>query len=262
MILNKSISVIIPCKNEEAALYFMLQKIPKYVDEVIVVDNNSTDNTAYVAKLMGAKVISEKRTENGNGYGFAHQTGMKHAKGDIIIALDGDDTYPIEKIGEIAKYLEKSGAGFVSCSRFPLNNAKAISKLRQLGVKILNMQVHLLYGYQVNDILSGMWAINRTVIKKLNVDCGEWNFSPGIKLAAISNPDIQFSEYHIPHEVRFNGTSKQNIWMTGANHLFYILKRRFTDDNLNIKNVILNNTVGITRVKNILPRTISARIGI
>jgi len=141
----------------------MLQKVPKYVDEVIVIDNKSTDNTAYIAKLMGARVVSEKRTENGVGYGFAHQTGMKHAKGDIIVALDGDDTYPIEKIKDIVKYMDKSAAGFVSCSRFPLTNSNAISRLRQLGVKFLNAQVSLLYGYRVNDILSGMWAMDRDV---------------------------------------------------------------------------------------------------
>ncbi len=261
MILNKTISVIIPCRNEEAALYFMLQKVPKYVDEVIVVDNNSTDNTSYVAKLMGAKVINEKRTENGVGYGFAHQTGMKHAKGDILIALDGDDTYPIEKIDEIVKYMDRSGAGFVSCSRFPLTNTNAISKLRQLGVKILNLEVSFLYGYQVNDILSGMWAMERKTIKKLTVNNGEWNFSPAIKLASIVHPEIQFSEYHISHAVRFNGTSKQNIWMTGINHMFYIFTRRFTQDANDIKQ-LFNFTSGILRVKNVLSRNLIARLGI
>jgi glycosyltransferase involved in cell wall biosynthesis len=259
MISNKIISVIIPCKNEEAALYFMLQKIPTYVDEVIVVDNKSTDNTAYVAKLMGAKVILEKRTENGVGYGFAHQTGMKHAKGDIILALDGDDTYPIEKISEIVKYMDKSGVDFVSCSRFPLTNENAISKLRQLGIKILNLEVSLLFGYKVNDVLSGMWAMRQETIKKLNVTDGEWNFSPGIKLAAIAHPEIKFSEYHIAHAVRLNGASKQNIWATGINHLLYILKTRLSKSNLIVKSNS-DPALGI-RIKNSFSKNVFARLG-
>jgi len=97
--------------------------------------------------------------------------------------------------------------------------------------------------------------------KKLNINNGEWNFSPAIKLAAIMNPDIQFSEYHISHDVRLNGMSKQNIWATGINHLLYIAKRRFTEDSYEIKH-IFNVADGINRVKNTLSRTVTARLGI
>jgi len=230
MLYNKKISVIIPCKNEEVALYSILSKLPKYVDEVIVVDNNSTDNTAKVAKSYGAKVVHEKRTDGGVGYGFAHLSGIKAAKGDILIALDGDDTYPISEIKNIVSYMQKSNADFVTCARFPLAFPKAISRTRQLGVQLLNLQVSLLYGKRIRDILSGMWAIDKNCIKKLDLQEGGWNFSPEIKLAAMTHPDIHFSEYHIPHTLRLFGSSKQNIWATGIDHLLYIIKRRFTRD--------------------------------
>lgn len=210
----------------------MLQNIPDYVDEVIVVDNGSRDNTASVARAAGARVYIEKRHVEGIGYGFAHQTGMKHAKGDIVIALDGDNTYPMKAIKDIVRYMEKSGVDFVSCARFPLGNSQAISPLRQLGIRILNLQVSLLYGYHIKDILTGMWAMRKETIGKLDVINGEWNFSPEIKLAALTHPDIHFSEYHIEHAVRLNGLSKQNIWKTGFNHLMYIVQRRFTVDKL------------------------------
>lgn len=231
MLNNKTISVIIPCKNEDASLYSMLSKMPSYVDEVIVIDNNSTDNTAFIAKTFGAKVFTEKRNIDGVGYGFAHLTGIKKAKGDILVALDGDDTYPIGKIKEIVSYMEKSGTDFVSCSRFPLSNSKAISPLRRLGIRILNLQVSVLYRYKVRDILSGMWVVRRETVKKMNLSNGEWNFSPEIKLSAITNADINFSEFHISHDVRLNGLSKQNIWKTGTNHLLYIVNRRISTDN-------------------------------
>lgn len=235
MLFNKKISVIIPCKNEETALYSMLLKLPEYVDEVLVIDNNSTDNTATVARAFGAKVFVEKRAINGVGYGFAHQTGMKKATGDILITLDGDDTYPIESIKDIVSYMEKSRADFVSCSRFPLDNPQAISRTRQMGVKVLNIQISLLYGYRVHDILSGMWALRRECIDKLNASNGEWNFSPEIKLAALAHPEIHFSEFHIPHALRVFGQSKQNIWITGTNHLLYIVKRRIMVDKISHK---------------------------
>jgi glycosyltransferase involved in cell wall biosynthesis len=235
MIFGKTITVIIPCKNEAAALYSMLHSMPTYVDEVIVVDNGSSDNTSFVAKKHGAKVIRENRHIDGIGYGFAHQSGIKAATGDIVIGLDGDGTYPLHSIKDIVKFILKSGHDFVSCSRFPLADPDAISWIRKLGVSILNLQVSLLYGYQIQDILSGMWAFKRDKIHHLTLVNGEWNFSPEIKLEAITNPNIHFSEYHISHELRLNGFSKQNIWKTGFNHLMYILKRRITTDKVSKK---------------------------
>lgn len=229
MLSKKKISLIIPCKNEEAAIYSMLNKVPSYIDEVIVIDNNSSDNTTTVAKKQGAKVIIEKRNVDGIGYGYAHQTGMKHATGDIIIAMDGDDTYPIQAIKKIVVYMEKSKSDFVSCSRFPLSTQTAISPIRQLGITILNLEVGLLYGFPIRDILSGMWAMTKETAKKLDVKSGGWDFSPEIKLEAIATPNIHFSEYHIYHAERLNGMSKQQIWKTGFDHLMYILKRRFFD---------------------------------
>ena len=126
--------------------------------------------------------------------------------------------------------MEKSGADFVSCSRFPLAENRAISRTRQLGIKILNLQVSLLYGYQIKDILSGMWAMRSDAMKKIKVAKGDWNFSPEIKLAALMHPQVHFSEYHIAHAVRLNGLSKQNIWKTGLDHLMYIIGRRMTID--------------------------------
>lgn len=227
MIKRKTITLLIPCKNEEAALYSMLKKVPNCVDEVIVIDNGSTDNTASIARKMGAKVYKEIKNVNGIGYGFAHQTGLKKATGQIIVALDGDDTYPIEKIEAVVEYMLKTGMDFVSCNRFPLTNREAISRTRQLGVNILNIEVALLYGYPIRDILSGMWALKKKVVPLIEAKDGGWNYSPEIKLSAISNPKINFSEFHIEHDIRINGFSKQQIWKTGFEHLYYIFSRRF-----------------------------------
>lgn len=233
MVNNKSISLIIPCRNEQAALYAMLQKLPTYIDEVIVVDNNSTDNTRLTAEsFKKVTVFTEKRQENGIGYGFAHQTGMKHATGDYIFCMDGDNTYPIVKVEEIIDYMEQTGADFVSCSRLPLSNYQAIPALRRLGIHILNMEVNLLYNYPMQDILTGMWAMKKKCTKLLDVTSGGWNYSPEIKLAAIIEPKVNFSEYHISHAPRFNGVSKLQIWQTGFDHLYFIAKKRFSSLNV------------------------------
>ncbi|MBM3789314.1 MAG: glycosyltransferase, partial [Acidobacteria bacterium] len=76
---NRRITVVIPCLNEEEGIVQVLSRMPRFVDEVIVVDNGSTDRTAAVARSRGARVIHE----NVRGYGRAYKTGLVRARGDI-----------------------------------------------------------------------------------------------------------------------------------------------------------------------------------
>ena len=92
-----SISVVIPCFNEEEGIAHVLRGLPDYVDEAIVVDNNSTDGTAEVARELGARVIHESC----KGYGSAYQAGLPAATGDIIATVDGDGTYPSAMIAPL-----------------------------------------------------------------------------------------------------------------------------------------------------------------
>ena len=94
MIKNKKISVVIPCKNEEKGIAAVIKNIPSYIDEIIVVDNGSTDRTGEVAKKAGARVIKEPRKMNGVGYGYAHITGIKNAKGDLLMIIGAHAVYP------------------------------------------------------------------------------------------------------------------------------------------------------------------------
>jgi glycosyltransferase involved in cell wall biosynthesis len=214
---------------KEEGLKKLIQGLPKFIDEVIVVDNGSTDNTFKVAKELGVKAVKEERTLGGIGYGYAHITGIKHATGDYIAAMDADDTYPAGDISGIVEKMLVEKLDFVSCSRLPLKNPEAISKTRQLGIKILNLEMFLLYGLRIKDTLTGMWVFDAKVKEALNLKMGDWNLSPEIKINAIINPEIEFAECHINHFSRV-GVSEQVIWETGFNHLFYILKKRFTED--------------------------------
>ncbi|MFZ2024709.1 MAG: glycosyltransferase family 2 protein [Microgenomates group bacterium] len=226
MIHKKTITLVVPCRNESGIIADFISRVPKYVDEILIVDNNSTDDTARIARKAGARVISEKRAIEGIGYGFAHQTGITKATGDYIVAMDGDDTYPMDKIGTIIRSMERSHTQFMSCNRLPLMNTKAISKTRQFGIFLLNTLVFILYGYPIRDILSGMWIAKRETLKELAVTSGDWNFSPEIKLNALTHPRVTFDEYHIDHFLRAKEPSKQQIWKTGMQHALYIVSKR------------------------------------
>ena len=96
MINNQKIVVIIPAYNEEESISFVINDIPSFVDKIIVVNNNSTDNTSIVAKNKGATVLEESE----KGYGAACLKAIAYIKDDnfdIVVFLDGDySDYPEE----------------------------------------------------------------------------------------------------------------------------------------------------------------------
>lgn len=223
---KKRITVCLPCRNEAGHLHEVLARIPKFVDEVIVVSNASTDDTVAVAQKLGVKAIEDNRKLGGIGYGFAHMTGIENATGDIIVGADGDATYPIEDLASVIDHLLDQKLDFISCNRYPLLDGTKIPFKLQAGVWMLNTEVRLLYGVHVKDILSGMWVFRKDVKNRLALTMGDWNLSPQIKINAAINPDIAFAEYAIAQHQRL-GESHQNYFKTGFSHALWIAKNRF-----------------------------------
>jgi glycosyltransferase involved in cell wall biosynthesis len=227
---NKTITVCLPCRNEADHLDQVIAKIPKYVDEIIVISNNSKDNTVEVAKKLGVKAFEDNRVVGGIGYGFAHMTGIQNATSDFIVGADGDATYPVENIDKVIDFIIENNLDFVSCNRYPLQDGTKIPLKLKFGVWMLNTEVRLLYGKQIKDILSGMWVFKKEVRDELNLTMGEWNLSPEIKINAATNPSIKFAEFSIAQHQRL-GESHQNYFKTGFAHAKWILKNRFTSAN-------------------------------
>ena len=124
--MSQIIKVIIPAFNEQDSIAHVIKDIPTIVDEVIVISNNSTDNTEINAKNAGATVLKEPR----KGYGFACLKGMNYIaqqeiKPDIIVFLDGDySDYP-EQLTEIISPIINDDIDFVIGAR--------VKKLREQG---------------------------------------------------------------------------------------------------------------------------------
>lgn len=226
MIKNKTISLILPCRNEQKALAALLKRVPLEVDEVIVVDNLSKDKTVEVAKESGARVFIESRVDGGIGYGFALATGIKNATGDIIVCMDGDGSYPVRLVPRLGKLLDEENLDFISCNRLPVKFPKKMSPIRMTGVWILNLVFRLLYNYPIQDSLTGMWVFKKKVINELTLFQGGWDFSLEIKINVVTNKNIAFRELHIPYQDRIFDQSKQNLFKTGFNHFIFLFKEK------------------------------------
>jgi len=216
------ISVVIPCYNEEKGIRHVINALPESVDEVVVVDNNSTDRTAEVAASLGGKVVTEKR----KGYGAAYKAGLPAATGDVTVTMDGDGSYPAEQIEEVIDYLAEKNLDFVSASRFPLQNPEAMNFTNKLGNMILTVAMLLLYGRSIKDSQSGMWVYRTKVYPLMELTSDGMPFSEEIKIEAIRNKQIRFGEYHIKYHQRI-GEVKLEKWRDGFRNLFFLVRKRF-----------------------------------
>jgi len=219
---SRRITVVIPCLNEEKGIGEVLSRIPSFADEVIVVDNNSTDRTAEVARAHGAHVIHEKV----RGYGRAYKTGLIHAKGDIIITLDGDHSYPVDAISYLLEAFLHFKVGFLSASRFPLENRQAMSFKHWVGNKILSLAMSLLYFRWVRDSQSGMWVFTRASLAAMDLRSDGMAFSEEIKIEAMRSPRIGFKEIYIDYSNRV-GEIKLQPWKDGFSNLLFLFRKRF-----------------------------------
>jgi glycosyltransferase involved in cell wall biosynthesis len=227
MLHNRTISAVIPCKNEAQTLPILLKKIPTFIDEIIVVDNNSSDQSGSIAKHLNAKVVKEKRKDwQGVGYGFAHQTGLRIAKGDIILTLDADDSFPVSQLKSLISYFEENQLDFLSGNRFSLKTTRPLSFYRKVGNTVLNTLASVLFGHRFQDILCGFWIVRKTALPELQPQSGGWNFSPEIKLLAHSNTQMKTLEVPILFTDRKYDVSKQHLLLSGLVHALYLIYHR------------------------------------
>lgn len=217
------VTVIIPCLNEEQGIEQVLRRMPSFVDEVIVVDNGSTDRTSEVARSFGAQVIREPV----RGYGRSYKRGFSIATGDVIVTLDGDHSYPPDAISYLLEAFLHLKVDFLNASRFPVRDPEAMSFKHKIGNLVLSLAMSLLYFKWVRDSQSGMWVFRRSILDEMILESDSMAFSEEIKIEAIRNPRIRFAEISILYTSRL-GEIKLNPWRDGFHNLFFLVKKRFS----------------------------------
>lgn len=218
---SQRITVIIPCLNEEQGIEQVLTRMPQFVDQVIVVDNGSTDRTREVAESYGAEVIRE----DVRGYGRAYKRGFHHATGDVIVTLDGDHSYPPDAISYLLEAFRHLEVDFLNASRFPVRDSRAMSFKHKVGNLILSLAMSLLYFRWVSDSQSGMWVFRRSILSDMTLESDGMAFSEEIKIEALKNSRVRFAEIQIMYTSRL-GEIKLNPWRDGFYNLWFLLKKR------------------------------------
>ncbi len=220
---GKRISVVIPCHNEEEGVRAVMAQMPPIVDEVLVVDNASTDRTSEVARSLGARVVYEAR----KGYGRAYKTGFAAARGDIIVTMDGDGTYPPDSIPLLLHVLAEERLDFITARRWYSRSGETKSPIRLLGNAILSGTMMCLFFKFIVDSQSGMWVFRRDVLRKIAPKSDSMALSEELKILAFTHPALRCWEMPIYYGERI-GTSKLNIWRDGFGNLFFLAKLRLT----------------------------------
>lgn len=218
---NLRISAVIPCYNEEEGVRLVIGRMPAAVDEIVVVDNNCTDRTAEVAASLGAKVVAEKTP----GYGAAYKRGLAAATGDVVVTMDGDGTYPPEEVPRLVEELVDRGWDFLSASRFPLVDPRAMPFTNRLGNWVLTAAAAVLFFKPIRDSQSGMWVFRRAALERMRLTSDGMAFSEEIKLEALLR-GLRFGEGHIPYGARV-GEVKLQKWRDGWENLAFLVRKRF-----------------------------------
>ena len=170
------VSVVIPTLNEAGNILEALTTIEKelaYPKEIIVVDGDSTDGTKEIVKDTSfCKLIIEPR----RGYGLALRTGIKHAKGNIVVMVDGDGTYEVKHINRMLDAMIKNDAEMCLATRMYDPN-KAMGFMNFVGNKIITFCFDFLYNQFLSDTQSGFRAISHSAIEKVDLDQDDMAFA-------------------------------------------------------------------------------------
>lgn len=210
-----TIKVIIPAFNEEKSIAKVIADIPDFVEEIVVVNNNSTDQTALVAAKAGATVLTEKS----KGYGYACLKGIdylsqKDKTPDILVFLDGDFSDFPQELTKVIQPIKNNSADFVVGAR--------VKELRQLG-SLTPQQVFgnwlacflmkILYRSSFTD-LGPFRAIRWSTIEKLQMSDKTYGWTIEMQLKVICQK-IAYQEVPVSYKKRI-GVSKVSGTVKGT----------------------------------------------
>lgn len=213
MIAQKRVCVIIPAFNEEESLPRVIADIPKFVDEIIVANNGSTDNTFSVAMKNGATVL----TENERGYGAACLRAIDYIKEknySIVVFLDGDYSDHPDEMNKLLEPIVNDDYDLVIGSRVTGNREKgALLPQAILGNKLASFLIKLFWNYSFTD-LGPFRAIKCDSLMKLKMADRNFGWTVEMQIKA-AKKKMRCTEVPVSYRKRI-GKSKVTGTLSGT----------------------------------------------
>jgi glycosyltransferase involved in cell wall biosynthesis len=218
------VSVVIPTLNEEANIAWVLERLPDFIAEVVLVDGRSVDRTVEVARAVRPDIRVVLETEPGKG--AALRAGFAAASGDYIVMIDADGSMDP---GEIARFVDalEQGCDFVKGSRFATGGGTAdMSRVRQLGNAALRGAVNLLYRTNFTDLCYGFIGFRRDRLDYLRLDSSGFEIETEMVARAVV-ASLRIGEVPSFEAERRSGESNLIAWRDGRRALATLLRERF-----------------------------------
>ena len=224
----KTIDLIIPAQNEAGSIGHVLAEVPSMVREVVVVDNDSSDGTAEVARRAGATVLSEPR----RGYGYACLKGFNYIEEKsntphIIVFMDGDySDYPGELPKIVAPILEQRAELVIGARRKALREPGSMTPQQVFGNWLATRLMRLFYGARFTD-LGPFRAITFEALQRLEMEDKTYGWTVEMQLKALRHK-LAYTEVPVRYKKRIgvskvSGTVKGTIF-AGVKILGWIFK--------------------------------------
>jgi glycosyltransferase involved in cell wall biosynthesis len=220
------VSVVIPTLNEAGNILEAVSTIHSdlsYPKEIIVVDGNSTDGTKELVQDLGyCRLIVEPR----RGYGLALMTGMKNAKGNIIVMVDGDGTYEVRHIQRmISKMIEKNADMVLATRMYDPN--KAMGLMNFIGNKVITTFYDFFFSQFLSDTQSGFRAISHDAIDNVELKALDMAYATEM-LIQFAKEGYSMIEVPTTYKTRKYGRPKLRRFKSGI-EIFSTMFRGFLD---------------------------------
>ena len=226
---NPEISILLPCLNEEKSIAKCLDNILSVISnnslnaEIVVIDNNSTDNTYNIVHKYREDNSNIKLfKENKRGYGFAYLCAIKNSIGKYIFMADGDGSYDFNDIPRFISKL-KDGNDVVIGNRFSEKIEKGNMPFlhKYIGNPLLSFITRSFFGIKIKDIHCGARSITRNSLNKINLKTTGMEFASEMIIKSAKN-NLKIAELPIKYHKRI-GESKLRSFSDGWRHLRFIL---------------------------------------
>lgn len=219
---SSRVSVVIPTLNEARNLPHVFASLPPEIDEIVLVDGQSTDETVEVARELypAVRVIGQ----SGRGKGNALAAGFQACRGDIIVMLDADGSADGQEIPRFVAALQE-GADFAKGSRFLDGGGSTdITRLRGLGNAFLSRLVNLLYGTRYSDLCYGYNAFWAHCLPFIDLDCDGFEVETLINIR-VAKAGLRVTEVPSFEQERIYGESNLRTFRDG----FRVLRTIFRE---------------------------------